>query len=626
MRFARFRFVNFKGIRDATVDLMPDAAEGGVVTLVGLNESGKTTVLEGIDRFYPGQEDEEIKPKDLLGITRQDPFELIPIAARANFNDRVEIHATVRLDAADKEALKKGLAKKTGFVATDLPDEVEITNRYTFVNSKQKSSATYWPSVLGEGRTKQGRVLHKITSRGRSSDWNALIAVMRERLPIVWYFPNFLFEFPEEVVLNELPNETPSNRLYRMLFQDILEAIDEDMTVETHIVARALSDEGSDQQSLNQLKFAIGGEVTSTVVEQWNRMFGSTAMQGKRVFLELEKTTREGVECVAARFLLEDGAELFSIRERSLGFRWFFVYLLLTTYPGKRTGPRNLVFLLDEPASNLHSSAQALLLGSVEKLAENAQIIYTTHSHHLVNPSWLESTFVVTNEGVDPSEIDARVTAKNTHVRVERYPAFAYANPGKQHYFQPVLDVLAYRPSELELVPEVVMTEGRADFYLLTYYSRMLKSSPGPVLNFMPGRGAGTLDVVIRLYYGWARNFLVLLDNDGGGRSARVHYLKEFGAEIGARIITLDEAVDGANVKAIESLLEEEDQLAFQRLVDPTANTWNKRQWSQGVEHAVATSTPVEISATAMGRLDALIDGLHAALAKTRSGGVEGQL
>ena len=52
MRYKSFRIRNFKGIKDTTINL--DTATGaGVFALVGLNESGKTTVLEAIHSFYP---------------------------------------------------------------------------------------------------------------------------------------------------------------------------------------------------------------------------------------------------------------------------------------------------------------------------------------------------------------------------------------------------------------------------------------------------------------------------------------------------------------------------------------------------------------------------------------------
>lgn len=623
MRFTKFSFTNFKGLRSATVQLMPEDAQGTVVTLVGLNESGKTTVLEAMDRFYPGREDEEIKPSDLLGVAKADPYEFIPISARANFNDSVEIVATVRIEVEDWERIRKGVSRATGFRITDLPREIDITNRYTFANSRLSESKTFWPAAIGEGTTRQGKVLHKVTSRARRTDWLAVIEEIRKLVPRIWYFPNFLFEFPETVHLNKSPDESDGNRLFRQLLQDIVSSIDATANLEEHIVQRALSSDASDKLSLNQMRLQIGAEVTNTVVAQWNEMFGGSDLVGKRIFFEVAAND-PAPGSVSGRFLLEDGSEMFSIRERSLGFRWFFVFLLLTTYRARRSGEAGIVYLLDEPASNLHSSAQSLLLSSLKKLGDDAQIVYTTHSHHLVHPRWLESTFVIANEASDPARITSTVLARNTDIRITRYPDFAYNNPGKQHYFQPVLDVLAYRPTELELVPEVVMTEGKADYYLLTYYSQLL-ADQSTHTYFLPGRGSGSLDDVIRLYLGWGRNFVVLLDSDQGGRDATRHYTQEFGRVVSDRLMPLAVVSKDASAKGIESLLEEADRLAFQKLVRPDSSKWNKRLWSQGVEHALATGTAVDLSGAARARLSGVIDSLQAELTARRGGVASGE-
>lgn len=601
VRFVRFSFKNFKGLRRATLQLSPDAGESAIVTLVGLNESGKTTVLEAIDKFYPGKEQEEIRPKDILGIGSIEPFDLIPIANRGNFNDVVEIIATVRLDQADKKRISARVARSTGFRVKDLPDEISITNRYTFENSRLRESTTLWPRQIGSGFTKQGTALQPITSVKRRSDWQAILAEVRESMPQIWYFPNFLFDFPESVQLNQSADEDVRNRLFRELLQDILRSVDDSATLQEHVVDRALSSDPADRTSLNQIRLQIGAEVTKTVVSRWNSVFGGDGLLGKRIFFEVAvDTTRPGV--VLGQFLLEDGTELFSIRERSLGFRWFFVYLLLTTYRARRTGESSIVYLLDEPASNLHSSAQALLLESLQRLGEDAQIIYTTHSHHLVNPEWLQSTFVVSNEGVDPSSITSDVVSKRTDIKVTRYPEFANQHPGKQHYFQPVLDVLAYRPGNLEMVSDVVMTEGKTDFYLIQYYLHVLHES-APRLRILPGRGAGSLDEVVRLYLGWGKNFIILLDSDQGGQEAARHYQRQFGKIVQDRVFDLAEASGFTSGKGIESILDDEDRISLQRVIDPAAARWSKRAWSQGLEHALATRTRVDISDASMARL-----------------------
>ena len=58
MKYKSFRIKNFKGIKDTTV-VLQGVAGAGVFAFVGLNESGKTTVLEAIHSFSP---DDRIAP------------------------------------------------------------------------------------------------------------------------------------------------------------------------------------------------------------------------------------------------------------------------------------------------------------------------------------------------------------------------------------------------------------------------------------------------------------------------------------------------------------------------------------------------------------------------------------
>jgi len=51
MKFTYFKFKNFKGIEDQTLDLSKSGGSN-IYTLVGLNESGKTTILEAINFFF----------------------------------------------------------------------------------------------------------------------------------------------------------------------------------------------------------------------------------------------------------------------------------------------------------------------------------------------------------------------------------------------------------------------------------------------------------------------------------------------------------------------------------------------------------------------------------------------
>ena len=62
---------------------------------------------------------------------------------------------------------------------------------------------------------------------------------------------------------------------------------------------------------------------------------------------------------------------------------------------------QNQIYLFDEPASNLHTTAQKRLLESFKEISKKNYIIFTTHSHYLVKPEWLSGVFIVKNESIN---------------------------------------------------------------------------------------------------------------------------------------------------------------------------------------------------------------------------------
>lgn len=133
MRYTHFEIKNFKGIRSLRLDLNT-TPRGKIHTLVGLNESGKTTILEAIDYFIPS--DEALDPKNLGGRIRQDQHDLIPVASRANFNGETTISAGFELDDSDIRALKKYMRTEYGYTLGTISNQITITDKYEFKNSK----------------------------------------------------------------------------------------------------------------------------------------------------------------------------------------------------------------------------------------------------------------------------------------------------------------------------------------------------------------------------------------------------------------------------------------------------------------------------------------------------------
>src|SRR5690349_20087247 len=96
MRFLSFRIKNFKGIKDITLKLDKSSK---AYTLVGLNESGKTSILEAINAFSNI-------------VTKDNRHTLIPKSEKLNFNGIIAISAVLELSGADKKEIEEFITKK----------------------------------------------------------------------------------------------------------------------------------------------------------------------------------------------------------------------------------------------------------------------------------------------------------------------------------------------------------------------------------------------------------------------------------------------------------------------------------------------------------------------------------
>lgn len=238
--------------------------------------------------------------------------------------------------------------------------------------------------------------------------------------------------------------------------------------------------------------------------------------------------------------------------------------MLFTQFRVARTssGSRPLLFLFDEPASNLHAAAQQKLIESFPEIAKGEHTLaYSTHSHYLIEPKWLEQTFIVTNRGDAPVTSildDISLDDESLDIKVETYRNFVNFYPGQTSYFQPILDRLEVVPSKFDARERSLVLEGKSDYYILRYLNKMLGKGDIPML---PGLGAGTFGALAALHVGWNLKFLFVLDGDTAGKAERTRYVEEFGIP-SDRLVTIDELV--ADVKVIEDLLDDKARAAVQ--------------------------------------------------------------
>lgn len=139
MHYSKFRIRNFKGIRDTTVDF-DNQARASVFAFVGLNESGKTTILEAIHSFSPDKATSELVGGDeSTGVPFKDR---VPRHLISNFTGNVSVEATVSLDYEDKLSITR-LLKNSHGIQIDveaLPQEILFDRFQTFEDGDYKNS------------------------------------------------------------------------------------------------------------------------------------------------------------------------------------------------------------------------------------------------------------------------------------------------------------------------------------------------------------------------------------------------------------------------------------------------------------------------------------------------------
>lgn len=566
MKFLAFEIRNFRGIEKAKIDLVPSGS--GVFTLIGLNESGKTTILEAISSFRLGEGDE--KPLYQATPIDEDPATFVPKHEKYNFTGEVTVTATVAFEEGDKDICASWAEGKSGWKIdrSTIPDTFRIKRGHSFENSDNTGSLNSWYLDF-TAKPPSARKYRDVEAEDEV--WKYFSAMIRAKLPDITYFPTFIFDQPEKIVLNPTDGEGGVDKLYRTIVENVGASLPKPIDIKTHIVDRIIEPETpleqfaglfglsqSKQQQVDSAVDQLSHRLTETVFDSWSKIFG-TGFSDREVRLKLGVDKHEdGSPRIYLQIGLKDGRQQYDISERSLGFRWFFSFLLFTLFKNRERGVRNTLFLLDEPASNLHSSAQTQLMDSFPRITGGGNMLmYSTHSHYLINPEWLDQAFIVSNSAVDYDDVSgARASSGKTEVHVQKYRTFVGSNPDKVTYFQPVLDKLQVIPSRLDAVQPSVLLEGKGDYLLLRYALLVAMEAPIPYA-LVPTRGADHFGELVGILLGWGVNTCLCFDDDAKGRAARQEYADHWA--FGERAFTLKDVDETLAGKAVEGLLEESD-------------------------------------------------------------------
>lgn len=629
MKITGFDISNFKGVRNARIRFS-DNDIARVHTLVGLNESGKTTLLEALHSFAPDFET-SLVVKNAWSIEEQRE-QWIPRDQISNFTGEVSITAYIHATDADWTALRSELEKTSNLVCRDSSFAEHFSVRLVHKYENGDFITTIRNVNLPDFRVKSKRA--KKYRQPNPSELRSVGSLIRRALPTVAYYPTFVFDFPKKIYLTG-KDSSPRNRFYRQLFQDILDYDGSGYSIEDSIVSRLHKEETkgfweqwfsafvgtTEEDKVKQVISRAERAVTKMVFSRWNEVFGEDVGDKEvKIDLQYEKgkviKNEDGIEeeptehDAYIRFRVKDGSSLYSVEDRSLGFRWFFSFLLFTQFRIHREKNRATIFLFDEPASNLHAAAQKKLLESFPAIAKAPhRLIYSTHSHYMVEPRWLEQAYIVYDKSTVPDSkiIDDSVKSDSSvDIQVVPYRRFVSEQPGKTSYFQPILDTLDVQPSKFDYEVGGLIVEGKGDYYYLRLCLGTLNKEIGPIF---PSKGSGTMGALVALHRGWGLPVRVVFDTDRGGEQGKRNLMKDLSIRED-EIIDLKQLVP--EMKRIEDVLTEEDQEKWVKKNTKNRKTVLLRQ----VQEAVASGDLPNIGRETKSRMKRLVDGLDQFLAE----------
>lgn len=630
MRYKAFEIQNFKGIKSTKVDLST-LTGANVFCLVGLNESGKTTLLEAIHTFSPDFRSGKLVQAS-SGTDKERAESRVPRHQIASFTGETVVSAIVSLNNDDRQEISSYLTSEHDLVidSSSLPDEIKMTRADIFERGDYLRTEKRL-DVEVDVRTKSQRKMRRPTKGDIDCLWDAIW----NHTPDIAYYPTFIFDFPERIYITPRPGKYDS--FYSAVFADILAVDGQGYTLDD--IRRRIRNEkfaiswvdffpkwmsGDDRGKVQQIIDRASAAVTKGVFGKWNKIFGEN-VKGKEISIEFDveegrvynkdsKTyTPSEKHDVYIWFEIKDGTRRFKVNDRSLGFRWFFSFLLFTQFRVSRRSSRNVLFLFDEPASNLHAAAQQKLIESFPEIADgDNMLMYTTHSHYMVDPSWLEQTFIVTNRSEVPGDSiveSATLDDESLDIQAHRYRKFVNDHPSETSYFQPIVDRLNVVPSKFDYNLPSVVLEGKSDFYILSYAMRLLGAKP---LRLLPGTGSGTFSALIALGVGWGVKFLFMLDSDAAGAKEKDRYALDLGARSDA-LVHISSFV--ADAREIEDMLDAGAKAVISEAIGVSGKL-SKKQILQFFQECLAKDRLIPLGSYFESRAKALLAGLEKRLSE----------
>ena len=251
MKYKSFTITNYKGIKNLHLDLdiQPDYK---IYTLVGLNESGKTTILEAINDF------ESDVPE------AQRHF-LIPKSFAGGFTGDVMIKAVLELSTDDKGKIRAFLKDKIPAKIIHVDSQLVLEQKYSFNNSQPGKSVKTYTRFIRTKEDKEASLID-LPDDTLAQVWSYIKTTI---FPEIIFYRDFLSKFPEKIFLT--PSD-PKEKEYLSIIEDVLTSINPAYNVKASLLDRLTSPTDANKQAQEAVENELGAKITKIVFDAWSKI------------------------------------------------------------------------------------------------------------------------------------------------------------------------------------------------------------------------------------------------------------------------------------------------------------------------------------------------------------------
>ncbi len=211
-------------------------------------------------------------------------------------------------------------------------------------------------------------------------------------------------------------------------------------------------------------------------------------------------------------FWIKDEGERLYPKQRSRGVRWFLSFYMELKAAANIN--KQMILLVDEPGVSLHARAQEDVLKVFEDIKDKIQVIYTTHSPHLVEINKLHRVLAIQRDDLDSLRSNTRI--------LDPFQLSA-ASPDTLSPLQSILGNPAAGEGFSSKKFNLIVND-TGSFYILNAIIN-LTGFKGKI-SVIPSTNVSSIPLLCNILMGWGLDFAVLLfDNEKENKMREV--LKE---------------------------------------------------------------------------------------------------